>query len=183
MHKKITVRDMSMVGLMAAMVFASTMFLSIKGIPTPTGPVMLKTANAICLLGGLLFGGWRGGLAAGFGSAIFDLMSEYAAEAPITLLRFFLFAFVCGVIAWWGRRPPSLGRAILAVVVACAFDFCFNMGKNILLLVLAGSAFGPAVAANIPKMMAAGVNILIAMPVSVLLYRLIYPRLKKGGLL
>ena len=168
---------------MAAMVFASTMCLSIKGIPTPTGPVMLKTANAICLLGGLLFGGWRGGLAAGMGSAIFDLMSEYAAESPVTLVRFFLFAFLCGTIAWWGKRAPTLGRAAVAVVVACAFDFCFNIGKNILLLLVAGSAFGPAVVANIPKMVAAGINIAIAIPVSVLLYHLIYPRLERAGLL
>ena len=43
------------------------------------------------LLCGLLLGPVRGGLAAGIGSMIFDLMTpEYAPEAWITFLRFFL---------------------------------------------------------------------------------------------
>ena len=43
---------------------------------------------------GLLLGPVRGGLAAGIGSMIFDLMTpEYAPEAWITFLRFFLMAW------------------------------------------------------------------------------------------
>ena len=49
------------IGLMAAMVFVCTMFLGIR-IPTPTGTTQLKTANAICLLTGLLFGEANDGL-------------------------------------------------------------------------------------------------------------------------
>ena len=60
-----------MIGLMAAVVFVVTMFLSIR-IPTPTGTTMIKLANAFVLLCGLLLGPVRGGLAAGIGSMIFD---------------------------------------------------------------------------------------------------------------
>ena len=91
-----------MIGLMAAVVFVVTMFLSIR-IPTPTGTTMIKLANAFVLLCGLLLGPVRGGLAAGIGSMIFDLMTpEYAPEAWITFLRFFLMAWLCGVIAYAG---------------------------------------------------------------------------------
>ena len=57
---RFTLYRVVVIGLMAAMVFVCTMFLGIR-IPTPTGITQLKTANAICLLTGLLFGGWTGG--------------------------------------------------------------------------------------------------------------------------
>ena len=60
-NSRFTLYRIVIIGLMAAMVFVCTMFLGIR-IPTPTGTTQLKTANAICLLTGLLFGGWTGGL-------------------------------------------------------------------------------------------------------------------------
>ena len=85
-NSRFTLYRIVIIGLMAAMVFVCTMFLGIR-IPTPTGTTQLKTANAICLLTGLLFGGWTGGLAAGIGSALFDLTyPEWAAGAWLTLI-------------------------------------------------------------------------------------------------
>ena len=104
--KAFSLYDIVMIGLMAAVVFVVTMFLSIR-IPTPTGTTMIKLANAFVLLCGLLLGPVRGGLAAGIGSMIFDLMTpEYAPEAWITFLRFFLMT-----------SPPNI---VIAVVVAMA---------------------------------------------------------------
>ena len=45
--KAFTLYDIVMIGLMAAVVFVVTMFLSIR-IPTPTGTTMIKLANAFC---------------------------------------------------------------------------------------------------------------------------------------
>ena len=85
-NSRFTLYRIVIIGLMAAMVFVCTMFLGIR-IPTPTGTTQLKTANAICLLTGLLFGGWTGGLAAGIGSALFDLTyPEWAAGAWLTFI-------------------------------------------------------------------------------------------------
>ena len=72
-QKKFSTYDLVIVGVMAALVFAATFFLKIGPIPTPVGPTQIKLANALCLLAGMLFGGVRGGLAAGIGSALFDL--------------------------------------------------------------------------------------------------------------
>ena len=73
---------------------------------------MIKLANAFVLLCGLLLGPVRGGLAAGIGSMIFDLMTpEYAPEAWITFLRFFLMAWLCGVIAYAGAAAAKKLRA------------------------------------------------------------------------
>lgn len=43
--KAFSLYDIVMIGLMAAVVFVVTMFLSIR-IPTPTGTTMIKLANA-----------------------------------------------------------------------------------------------------------------------------------------
>ena len=61
--KAFSLYDIVMIGLMAAVVFVVTMFMSIR-IPTPTGTTMIKLANAFVLLCGLLLGPVRGGAAA-----------------------------------------------------------------------------------------------------------------------
>lgn len=185
MRKKgITVYDMVVVGVLAAMVFVCTMFLGIK-IPTPTGVTMLKTANAVCLLGGLLFGGWRGGLAAGIGSALFDMTApEFAAEAPITFLRFFLTALICGAVAQWAKKKLPAKVALGAgAVVGGVFDSLFYIGKSILTLVITGSALLPAVVATTPKILANLFNTTFAIVVSIALAIVLLPRLQKAGLM
>ena len=52
-NSRFTLYRIVIIGLMAAMVFVCTMFLGIR-IPTPTGTTQLKTANAICLLTGII---------------------------------------------------------------------------------------------------------------------------------
>ncbi|MGI6180870.1 MAG: ECF transporter S component [Agathobaculum sp.] len=167
---KITLYDIVSTGLMAAVVFVVTMFLSIR-IPTPTGTTMIKLANAFVLLCGLLLGPVRGGLAAGLGSMFFDLMTpEYVPEAWITFIRFFLMAWLCGVIAHWaGARAKRFGRNAAAALIAAVFSTVFYMFQNIAALMIGGSAFAPAFAANIPKLLASGPNTVIAVVVSLAL--------------
>ncbi len=114
---RFTLYRIVIIGLMAAMVFVCTMFLGIR-IPTPTGTTQLKTANAICLLTGLLFGGWTGGLAAGIGSALFDLTyPEWAAGAWLTFIFFFAMGAICGGIAHaGGAAGKNKARNWLAAV-------------------------------------------------------------------
>ena len=66
--KKITTYDIVAVGMMAAFVFIACRFFGVK-IPTPGGSTTVKLGNGICVLCGLLLGGWRGGLAAAIGTA------------------------------------------------------------------------------------------------------------------
>jgi len=60
-NSKFGLYDIVVIGLMAAVCFVTTYFLRIE-IPTPAGPTNIKIGNVFCLLAGLLFGGWRGGL-------------------------------------------------------------------------------------------------------------------------
>lgn len=160
---KITLYDIVAVGLMAAVVFVVTMFLSIR-IPTPTGTTMIKLANAFVLLCGLLLGPVRGGLAAGLGSMLFDLMTpEYAPEAWITFIRFFLMAWLCGMIAYAGAAmAKKFPRNLIACIAAAVFSSVFYMVKGIAALMIGGSALAPAFIANLPKLMASLPNTVIA---------------------
>lgn len=164
--KKISLYDVVSIAVMAAVVFVVTMFLSIR-IPTPTGTTMIKLANAFILMAGILLGSWRGGLAAGLGSMFFDLMTpEYVPEAWITFLRFFLMAYICGAIAHAaGAQGRKNGRNLAAGIVAALFSSVFYMAKNIIVLMAAGSAFGPAFVANIPKLVTSLPNVVIAVVV------------------
>lgn len=167
---KISLYDIIVTALMAAIVFVVTSFLSIK-IPTPAGQTMIKLANAFMLLAGMLFGGWRGGLAAGLGSMFYDFTDpNYVAEAWLTFLRFFLMGAICGGIAWaggaQGRKPA---RNLVAGVIASVFSTVFYIVKGIVVLLLGGSAFLPALIAQSTKIVSSSINIVIAVVVSMAL--------------
>lgn len=99
MKRKFTMRQMTLIGLMAAAVYVASAFLQIP-IPTAIDNTRLHMGNVMCLLSGLLLGPWLGGLSAGIGSMFFDLTNPaYIASAPFTFLFKFLMAWVCGKIA------------------------------------------------------------------------------------
>ncbi|MBQ5321946.1 MAG: ECF transporter S component, partial [Oscillospiraceae bacterium] len=107
-QKKFTVRDLAEIGVLAALVFVTTYFIKFGPIPTLAGPTMLKTGNAVCLLGALLFGKTKGGLASGIGSAMFDLTNPaFVASAPSTFINFFLMSFVCGWVSKIGGNDGT----------------------------------------------------------------------------
>ena len=170
--------------LMAAMVFVTTAFLKID-IVTPVGPTMLKTGNIFCLLAGMLFGGLPGGLAAGIGSMIYDLMDpRFVADAPLTLIRFFLMGALCGWISHLhGAKGTNKWLNLLGATVGSLFSVLFYIVKSVITLVLAGSAFGPAVVACVPKMVTSGINALIAIVCAFLLAIPLNLALKKAGML
>lgn len=180
-QKKFTTKDMVIVGLMAAMVFVFTYFFGIK-IPTPTGTTMLKTANAVCLLAGVLFGGVKGGLAAGFGSAMFDLTyPEYAASAPVTFLMFFAMGCVAGVVANIGK-PTNITRGRVAIGATCGSltYILLYIIKNVGTLVLAGSEIVPAFISLSTKLVTSGINAVFAVVVTTIFAPVLYNALKKS---
>ena len=150
-NSRFTLYRIVIIGLMAAMVFVCTMFLGIR-IPTPTGTTQLKTANAICLLTGLLFGGWTGGLAAGIGSALFDLTyPEWAAGAWLTFIFFFAMGAICGGIAHAGGAAGK------------------NKARNWVAAICGAVGTG-------------GINAVFAIVVSNLLAALLRPKLESAGI-
>ncbi len=168
--KKFSVRDLCEIGVLAALVFVSTYFLKIGPIPTPAGATMLKTGNAVCLLGGILFGKMKGGLAAGIGSMLFDLTDPvFAPSAPFTFVFFFLMAFVCGAIANQNDKAPTPKRHLLAAASGSLLYLLLTLSKSFITLLLAGSEAAAALSACGTKLLTSGVNAVFAVAVAVLL--------------
>ena len=75
-------RKIAYSAVMAAMVCAATMVIRI---PSPTGGYV-NPGDGLVLLCGWLLGPWYGGVAAGIGTMLADMMMGYAAYAPGSLL-------------------------------------------------------------------------------------------------
>lgn len=90
--------DLCATAMMIAIVFVGN-YLRIK-IPVSLGGVTSFTlANILCALSGILLGPIHGFLAAGLGSAIFDLMDpSYVIEAPITLFTKGMYGMIAGLV-------------------------------------------------------------------------------------
>lgn len=174
--------DIVMVGVMAAIVFVLTYFVKIQ-IPTPTGPVMFKTANIFILLSGLLLGGVRGGLAAGIGSMIYDLLDPaYVTESWVTFIRFFLVAFICGVIAY-ARKSNGENKVqnIIAAAVGAFSSVALYAIQCVVKLMITGSSFSAAFVASLPKLSVSAINAVIALVFAVILVFPLRAALKRAG--
>lgn len=178
---RFSVYDMAIVGVMAAICFATT-FLSFQ-IATPGVATMLKIANAFCLLSGMLFGGVRGGLAAGIGSMLFDLVNPlFAPSAPFTLVFFFLMAFICGVIAFpRDGKEPTILRNVMGASVGAFSYVVLHISKSIITLMLTGSTFWAAFTGCSINIVTSSINAIFAIVVASILAPLLRTALKRAG--
>ncbi len=169
--KKFTVREMAEVGVLAAIVFVATYFLKIGPIPTPAGPTMLKTGNAICLLGGILFGKTKGGIAAGIGSMLYDLTDPaFAPSAPFTFAFFFAMAFICGAVSHSGGKNGNDRKRNFIGAFSGAFSYVLlTVAKSFITLTLGGSGIAAALASCGTKALVSSVNAVFAIAVAVIL--------------
>ena len=169
--KKFTVRDLAEIGVLAALVFVATYFIKIGPIPTLAGPTMIKTGNAVCLLGAMLFGKTKGGLAAGIGSMLYDLTDPaFISSAPTTFINFFLMAFVCGWVSHLGGNDGTKTKQnILGAVCGAGTYLVLHLGKSFIGLLLEGSGVSAALVACGTKLITSGTNAILAVVISVIL--------------
>ena len=97
--------------LLAALCCVATMVIPI---PTPTGGY-LNAGDIVVVLSAMLAGPVWGGISAGVGSMLADLLGGYALYAPGTLLAKGLAAMVIGLI--WRKEKQSLPAAVAAAVI------------------------------------------------------------------
>ena len=127
-----TVRTVTLIGVLAAMVFVLTKFISIP-IPSPLGKTALSLGNAMSILAALLFGPGVGGLAAGIGNALVDLTDPtWAPEFWITFINKFAMAFVAGVLMHRVRLGAPRLRVWLAGLGGSLTYCLLYVVKNIL---------------------------------------------------
>lgn len=196
--KKFTTYDIVFIGVMASIVFVLTYFIKIT-IPTPAGTTMLKVANAFCLIGGILLGGVKGGLAAGLGSMLYDLTDpRFISSAPTTFLFFFFMAFVCGTISNYKideENPLTQKRVILASVCGAFTYVVLYISKSVISQIVAARGlteelvtggfveqFSVAFAACVPKLITSSTNAIIAIVVTSLIALPIKEQISKNSM-
>lgn len=177
--KQNSIRTIALIGMMSAMIFVATRYISIQ-IPSPTGPTMLKTGNILCILAGLLLGKTNGGLAAGIGSALFDLTNPlYVTSAPFTFTFFFLMAFIAGYIH---EKFPS-DKIIPVACASGAFSYVIlYFSKSVISTILEGSAVYPAFIANLTKLGTSSFNAVVACVFASILFPVFVKSLKMSGI-
>lgn len=107
-----------MAAAMAALVAVGSKIPDIQ-IPSPLGTNRFHLGNVMCALSGLLLGPWWGGLAAGLGSAIFDLFDPLRImEAPITFVTKGLYGVVAGAVYFKVFKGKS--NYVHEAVASCA---------------------------------------------------------------
>lgn len=179
---KYSIYKMAVIGLMAAMVFVATNFRI--EIPTPLGKTMLHFGNVMCILSGLLFGGPIGGLAAGFGSAIFDLFDPaFAPEFWITFIMKFTMGFIAGKISHWNSFNGENKKInIVAAISGAAVYVLLYISKTIILqYFILNSNWEAVIAVAGTKFLVSSANAIVAVIASVALSMALRPALKSAG--
>ena len=179
-----SIQRLALISMMAAMVFALT-YVGID-IPTGLGKTKLHFGNIMCLLSALLLGPVGGGLAAGVGSALYDLMDPmWAPECWITFLTKFVMAFVAGGLM---RKATFLNPRVRVWVATLCGSLSYSVlyiGKNVLeSLYVKGFTWQvtqvEVLATKVPVTLFNGV---VAVICAALLYTALTPALTKANVL
>lgn len=174
MKRTMTLRDVILLGLMAALVL---IFSGLRiYIPLPVDHAAIQFGNIMCVLSGLMLGP-LGGLSSAVGSCLYDLFNPvYAPEAWITFLTKFFIGFLAGLIAHWGGRNGARRGWNLAGAAAGSLAYVvLYLGKSLIMgrYVFSLAAGSPMMLYIVPKAATSLVNAVIAVVVAVPLWELI----------
>lgn len=125
--QRITTKRIVLVSLLAALTAAGSA-LRIKVPLDIVGTSAFHLGNILCALSGILLGPWLGGLAAGLGSALHDIVLDpsYISECWLTFLMKGAYGLVAGLIAWSGHKQGGYSKALLATVAgACTYALLY----------------------------------------------------------
>lgn len=165
------------IGLMAALVYVGN-YLQIK-IPNGVLVTRIHLGNSMCLLAGLLFGGLNGGLASGFGAALYDLFDPtYIVSAPYTFISKFAMGFTAGAL----RTKNEKVRVTLAAITGqLVYIFLYLLKSYFTIIILGGTqeAAWTAVGTNA---LTSSINGILAVIIAVPLYFALRTALKQTGI-
>ena len=157
------------VGLMAALVFAGN-YLQIK-IPNGVLITRIHFGNSMCLLAGLLFGSMKGGLASGFGAALFDLFDPvYIVSSPYTFISKFAMGFTAGKIRTSSKSEKEMPAVLGGAIVGQLVYIVLYLIKSYFTIIIIGGTTEAAWTAVGTNAITSSVNAVIAVAVSVPLY-------------
>ena len=120
--------------VLAAMLAALTVVGSSLRITLPlsiAGTTSFHLGNTMCALSGILLGPWLGGLAAGLGSAIFDMLDpRFISEAWITFMTKGAYGIAAGLVAWSGKKEWGYRRATVATITGAVVYAVLYLSKK-----------------------------------------------------
>lgn len=130
MKQKISTKRIVLAALMAAL----TVVGSAIRVTIPVdigGTTAFHLGNIMCALSGLLLGPGLGGVAAGLGSAIYDMMNPaYISEAWLTFLMKGAYGLMAGLVAWAGSKHWGYIKATLASFAGALTYALLYLGKT-----------------------------------------------------
>ena len=169
--------------MFAALVFVT----SIISVPVPAafGMTRIHLGNIFCLLSGFVLGPLGGGLAAGIGSGLYDvIIYGDILSAPFTLVFKGLMAVVCGIIAYAGHNHGENHKLNVAAGISGSVTYIIlYLGKSFAEGLLMGSAMGTVLTALATKLVTSSINAVIAVVVAVPLCAAVRLALKRSHLL
>jgi len=184
MKQKISTKKIVLVGLLAALTaVAST--LRIKVPAGIVGTSAFHLGNIFCALSGILLGPWWGGLAAGLGSALHDIVFDptYIAECWLTFLMKGAYGVAVGLVFGMGKKEWSYLKATLASAAgAVTYAVLYLLKSYIKAMVVQGVAASAAWIAVLDKIPATVFNAVVAIVFAPMLAAAIQTALKKNHL-
>lgn len=90
------------------------------------GTTSFHLGNILCALSGLMLGPWLGALAAGLGSALYDMFNPlYISEAWITFLTKAAYGLLPGLLMLPGRKKPYWQTVLACAAGAVAYGVLY----------------------------------------------------------
>ena len=166
--QKLSTRKIVFVALMAALTVAGSALRITLPIDI-AGTTSFHLGNIMCALSGLLLGPWLGGLAAGLGSAIYDMTNPlYISECWITFLTKGAYGLVAGLIIRAGGKKFGYVKALLATLAGALTYAALYLAKSYFYsgLLLKGLTPTAALTTVIAKLPATTFNAVIAIVIA-----------------
>ena len=140
------VQKLVIAALMAALV---AVFSQIQiQIPAIVGVTRFHLGNVMCALSGILLGHWWGALAAGVGSALFDLFNPlYISDVPITFVTKGLYGLISGLVFVKGfKRKSNYGAEVVSALCGAVTYGVLYLAKKFFLDSMLVGGMEPAAA-------------------------------------
>jgi uncharacterized membrane protein len=118
MNNNFTVKELTLIGLLTALVSVATMIIQV---PIQAGYGFIHMGDSMIFLTAILFGKRKGAFAGGIGSSLADLLSGYGQYALPTLIIKGLMGYIVGAIADQESKALLNFRNIAAMAVGAVW--------------------------------------------------------------
>ena len=184
-QKTMTTRKIVMTGLLAALTVAGSALRITLPIDI-AGTTSFHLGNIMCALSGILLGPWLGGLAAGLGSAIYDMFDPtYISECWLTFLMKFPYGMVAGLVCHLGKKGWGYRKALIGTILGALTYAALYLAKSYFYsgLLLGGLTPAAALTSVVSKLPATTFNAVVAIIAAPLLAVSLKKALKASKLL